>query len=190
VVVAWRRGRLRATLAGLLAVATMVGAVGGLWLLAGDLAGDGGGDDAAAPIDDRTTPDRRDAGGGAASPRGRVPARRQLSSSRGPGSAEAAGAWSAGEFDAERSGALQPNGDTGTDASAVRTSGPTTAGPNRGGSPSPPIPATTAPAPSVPPDGSATTTNAPEAPDDVSGAENAGGLGGLLGGVLEVLGVG
>jgi hypothetical protein len=61
VVVAWRRGSLRAGLAGLLAAMAMVGAVGALWLLAGD----GAGDDAAAPIDDSAMPDRRDVDAGA-----------------------------------------------------------------------------------------------------------------------------
>ena len=69
-VVAWRRGSLRTGLAGLLAAVAMVGAVGALWLLAGD----GAGDDAAAPIDDSATPDRRDVDGGATGPRGTVPA--------------------------------------------------------------------------------------------------------------------
>jgi hypothetical protein len=197
VVVAWRRGRLRVGLAGVLAAMAVVAAVGGLWLLAGDLAGDRTGDDAAAPIDDRVMPDHRDADGGAAGSRATVPARRQLHGSRGPGSAEAAGGWPADDrapgpsakLGAERSGALGANGDAGTNGSSVRTSGTTTAGPNRGGSPSPSIPATTAPVPSVPPDGTTTTTTGAEAPppDDDSGA---GGLGGLLGGVLEVLRLG
>jgi hypothetical protein len=42
VVVAWRRGHLRAWLADLLAVAAMLGAVAALWLVAGDGAGDDG----------------------------------------------------------------------------------------------------------------------------------------------------
>jgi hypothetical protein len=186
--VAWRRGRMRASLAGLLAVAAMVGAVGVLWTVAGD----GAGDDAAAPIDNAGMPGGRDADTGAPGPRSTVPAVRQLSSSQGPDSAEAAGAWSAGEFDAERSGALRPNGATGSNGPSVRTSVTTTAGPNRGGSPDPSIPATTPPGPSVPPEGTTTTTSGPEAPpaDHDSGAGEAGGLGGLLGGVLDVLGVG
>jgi hypothetical protein len=189
VVVAWRRGSRRAWLAGVLAVAALVGAVGGLWLVTGDRAGK----EAAAPIDDREMPDGRDADGGATGPRGTVPAARlQVSSSQGPGSAEAAGALSAGEFDAERSGALRPNGDTGSNGPSVRTSVTTTARPNRGGSPDPSIPATTAAGPSVPP---ARTTPppggvAPPPPDNDSGAGDGGELGGLLGGVLEVLGVG
>jgi hypothetical protein len=65
VVVAWRRGSLRA---GLLAAVAMVGAVGALWLLARD----GAGDDAAAPTDS-ATPDRRDADGGANGPHRTVP---------------------------------------------------------------------------------------------------------------------
>jgi hypothetical protein len=193
VVVAWRRGGMRAWLVGVLAAAALVSAAGGLWLLADDLAGDGAHDDAAAPIDDRARPDRRATGGGAAGLRGTVPAARgQLSGSQEPGSAEAAGAWSSGEVDAEHSGAFRANGDTGTNGSSVRTRGTTTAGPNRGGSPSPSIPATSGPAPSVPPDGTTTTTTAAEAPlpDDDSGAGDAGGLGGLLGGVLEVLRLG
>jgi hypothetical protein len=188
VVVAWRRGRMRARLGGLLAVAAMVGAVGVLWTVAGD----GASDDAAAPIDDGGMPGGRDADGGATGPRGTVPAARQLSSSQGPGSAEATGAWSAGEFGAERPGALLANGATTSNGPSVRTSVTTTARPNRGGSPNPSIPATAAPGPSVPPEGTTTTTSDPEAPPpgNDSGAGDAGGLGGLLGGVLDVLGVG
>jgi hypothetical protein len=199
VVVAWRRGRLRAWLAGLLAAVAMLGAVGGLWLVAGDPAGDGAADDAAAPIDERATPDRRDADDGMTGPSGTVPAAgRQRPGSRGPGMAEAAGAWSAGDRSAgsgaglgsERPGAFRPTGDSGSDAPLVRTSGATPAEPSGGESPSPSIPATTAPAPSVPLDGAATTTSAPGPPPaDDSGAGDAGGLGGLLGGVLEVLGL-
>jgi hypothetical protein len=100
VVVAWRRGSLRAGLAGLLAAVAMMGAVGALWLLARD----GAGDDAAAPTDG-ATPDQRDAEGSATGPRGTVPAAPlQLPGSLGPGSAEAAGAWSGGDR-APRSGA-------------------------------------------------------------------------------------
>jgi hypothetical protein len=194
---AWRRGRMRAGLAGLLVAAAMVGAVGGLSLLAIGL-GDGTGDDAAAPIDGRATPDRRDADGGTAGAHGTVPAaRREPPGARGPGSAEAAGASSArhrapgpgADVDAGRSGAFRVSGGAGTNGSSVRTSVTTTAEPNRGGSPGPSIPASTAPAPSVPPDGTTTTTSGAEAPppDEDSGA---GGLGGLLGGVLEVLGLG
>jgi hypothetical protein len=179
---------MRASLAGLLAVAAMGGAVGVLWTVAGD----GAGDDAAAPIDNAGMPGGSDADTGAPGPSGTVPAARQLSSSQGPDSAEAAGAWSAGEFDAERSGALRPNGATGSNGPSVRASVTTTAGPNRGGSPDPSIPPTTPPGPSVPPEGTTTTTSGPEAPpaDHDSGAGDAGGLGGLLGGVLDVLGVG
>jgi len=186
--VAWRRGRMRASLAGFLAVAAMVGAVGVLWTVAGD----GAGDDAAAPIDDGGIPGGRDADSGATGPRGTVPAARQLSSSQGRGSAEATGAWSTGEFDAGRPGALLPNGATGSNGPSVRTSVTTTARPNRGGSPNPSIRTTAAPGPSVPPEGTTTTTSGPEAPpaDHDSGAGDAGGLGGLLGGVLDVLGVG
>ena len=60
-------------------------------------------------------------------------------------------------------GAFRPSGGTGTDKSSVRLSGTTTAGPNRGGSPSPSIPATV-PARSVPPGTTTTTTTDPEAP--------------------------
>jgi hypothetical protein len=187
--VAWRRGRLGAWLAGVLAVAALVGAVGGPWLVAGD----GAGDDAAAPIDDRATPDGRNTNGGGTGPRGTVPAARpQVSSSQGPGSAQAAAAWSAGEFDAERRGALRPNGDTGSNGPSVGTSVTTTARPKSGGSPNPSIPATTAPEPSVPTEGATTTTAGPDAPppDNDTPAGDGGGLGGLLGGVLDVLGVG
>jgi hypothetical protein len=179
---------MRASLAGLLAVAAMVGAVGALWVVTGDRAGD----DAAAPIEDRATLDGRDTGGGPTRRRGTLPAARQLSSSQRPGSAEAAGAWSAGAFDAERSGALRPSGDTGSNGPSVRTSVTTTAGPNSGGSPNPSIPAASAPGPSVPPDGTTTTTTGPEAtpPDNEPAAGDGGALGGLLGGVLEVLGIG
>jgi hypothetical protein len=188
---------MRAGLAGLLVAAAMVGAVGGLSFLAIGLAGDGTGDEAAAPIDDPATPDRRDADGGTAGAHRTVPsARREPAGARGPGSAEAAGAPSArdrapgpgAEVDAERSGAFRVSGGTGTNRWSVRTSGTTTAGPDRGGSPGPSIPASTAPVPSVPPDGTTTTTSGAEAPapgEDSGG----GGLGGLLGGVLEVLGL-
>jgi hypothetical protein len=46
-VVAWRRGGLRTGLVGVLAAVAMVGAVGGLWFVAGD----GVGPDAASPAD-------------------------------------------------------------------------------------------------------------------------------------------
>ncbi len=192
---------MRASVAGLLVAAAMVGAVGGLSLLAIGLADDGTGDDAAAPIDDRTRPDRREADGGASDARGTAPAaRRQLPGSRGPDSAEAAGAWSVRDrapgpgaaVGAERSGAFRVRSGTGTNGSPGGTSGTTTAGPNRGGSPGPSITATSAPAPSLPPGGTTTTTSGAEAPpsDEDSGAGDAGGLGGLLGGVLEVLRLG
>jgi hypothetical protein len=181
VVVAWRRGSLRAVLlAGLLAAVAMVGAIGALWLFAGD----GAGDDAAAPIDDRATPDRRDVDSGATGPHGTVPAAPlELPGSLGPGAAEAAGTWSARD--------RAPGPGAGTDESSVRLRWTTRGGPNRGGAPGPSIPATTVPAPSVPPGGITTTTTGPGAPPaDDSSAAGAGGLGGLLGRVLDVLGVG
>ena len=52
-VVAWGRGSLRAGLAGVLVAVAMIGAVGGLWLVA---SGDGAGEDAAAPTDGSATP--------------------------------------------------------------------------------------------------------------------------------------
>jgi hypothetical protein len=172
------------------------GAVGGLWFVAGH----GAGDEGASPIDDRATPDLRDADGGATGRRGAAPAAPpQLPGSGRPGSAGAAGAWSAGDrapgsravLDSEGWGASRSNGDPDTNGAPVRTSGTTTVGPNRGASPSPSLPATTAPAPAVPPDATTTTTTGAEAPPpDDSGGGDAGGLGGLLGGVLEVLQLG
>ena len=192
VVVAWRRGRLRAGLAGVLAAAAMAGTVGALGLLSGN----GSADDAAAPIDDGAMPDQRDADAAATGPRGTVPvAPLRPPGSQGAGSTDAAGAWLAGDRDpgsgagpgSERSEAFHRGDGTGADGSSVPVGNATTAGPNRAGSPSPSIPATTAPVRSTPPGGATTTTSLPEAPADEPGAE---GLGGLLGGVLDVLGLG
>jgi hypothetical protein len=192
VVVAWRRGRLRAGLAGLLAAAAMAGVVGALWLLSGN----GSGDDASAPIDDGAMPDQRDADAAATGQHGTVPAvPLRPPGSLGAGSTDAAGAWSAGDRGpgsgagpgSERSEAFQRGDGTGADGSSVPVGSAAASGANRAGSSSPSIPATTAPVRSTPPGGATTTTSLPEAPPDDPGAE---GLGGLLGGVLDVLGLG
>jgi hypothetical protein len=171
-VVAWRRGGLRTGLACLLAALAVVGVVGALWLLAG------GSDDAAAPIDGGASRDRGDVDAGASGPRGTVPATPLRGSDAvAPGSAEEAGAWAA----IDHTPGPEP------DASAVGPSGTTTTGPSRVEAPSPSTPVTTVPSQAAPPDGTTTTTGpgAPPAEDP-----DAGGLGGLLGGVLDVLGVG
>jgi hypothetical protein len=194
VVVAWRRGGLRSGLASLLAAVAMLGVAGAVWLLAGV----GAGNDAVAPIDESATPHRRDADGGAVGRRAAVPAAPlQLPGATGPGAAGAAGAGFAGErapllvggSGSEGRGALRPSGGASTDWAAVRPTMTTTARPDGGASPGGSTPATTAPAsPDPPPGGATTTTTGPGVqPADDSGD---GGLDGLLGGVLDVLGLG
>ena len=188
---AWRRGRLRAGLAVLLAAAAMAGTVGGLWLLSAN----GSGNDAAAPIDDGAMPDQRDADAAATGPHGTVPAAPlRPPGSLGAGSTDAAGAWSAGNRGpdsaagpgSERSKAFQRGDGTGADGSSVPVGSAATSGANRAASSSPSIPATTSPVRSTPAGGATTTTSLPGPPADDPGAE---GLGGLLGGVLDVLGL-
>jgi hypothetical protein len=171
-VVAWRRRSLRTGLAGLLTVLAVVGVVGGLWLLAG-----GGADDAAPPIDDGARSDRGDVGAGSTGPHGTVPAPPPRLGEVAPGSAGRAGVWAA----------VRRAREPGPDASAVRPSGTTTTGPNRVEAPGPSTPGTTVPPQSPPPDGTTTTTGPGAPPAEDAGA---GGLGGLLGGVLDVLGAG
>jgi hypothetical protein len=182
---------LRVGLAGLLIAVVVTGVAGTLWRV-----GDGAGDDTAAPIDHRPAPDRHGGDGGATGPRSSVPVPPlQLHGAQRPGSAATVGAESAGDRaprpgpGAEGSGALRPSGSggVGTQGSSAHASETTATIANPGGSPSRPITTTTAPAPSMPP-GATTTTSGPEAPP--ADEPGAGGLGGLLGGVLDILGVG
>jgi hypothetical protein len=196
VVVAWHRGSVRTGLVGVLAAVAMVGAVGALWLVAGD---DGVGRDAAAPADRTAAPDRRSPDDDAAG-RGRAEASERMR--RGlPGR----GAWSTQAMEkaaavsgAPGAGSRVPGSDFGhadpgpepqtAGASSGPRSAPPAVSPERGGSPTTSTPAPTSPAPSDPPAGGATTTTTAVPPPDGTGAGD--GAGGLLGGLLDVLGLG
>jgi hypothetical protein len=175
-VVAWRQGSLRTGLVGVLAAVAMVGAVGGLWISAGD---DGVSPDAAAPgggavaRDDGIGVDGRiGMEGGAAGPR----------SPGAPGgtglAADTTQDGDAGSLDAVAPGAV---------ASGGRPSPATTVAPDDGALPSPSAPGTTGPEPGGT---STTTTTGAVAPPDGSGGSDGTAPGGLLGGVLDLLGVG
>jgi len=183
VVVAWRRGGLRAGLVGVLAALAMVGAVGGLWFVAGDRAGH----DAAGQADPVATPDRSDADGQVVGGRGAGPGDLTHSAWSHRRAGVGAGGRLAGAGSGDSGSAVSVGG-AGTGASPGGRSAPAKAVPDRGGSPSPSTPATTTTASSDPSAGATTTTTAADPPsDDGSGA---GGPGGLLGGVLDILGLG
>jgi hypothetical protein len=175
VVVAWRRGSLRAGLVGVLAAAVMVGAVGALWLVAG---GGGAGRDAGAPADRTATPEPRvpddDATG-----RERAEAwelMRRGSPGRGAWSAEAMEkAAAVSGSPADGSGVPGSTSDKGEQAPAPQTPGTST-------------PTTTSLAPPDAPTGGATTTTTAAPPPGGTGAGD--GAGGLLGGLLDILGLG
>ncbi len=188
VVVAWRRGSLRTGLVGVLAAVAMVGAVGGLWVSGHD---DDVGRDAAAPADRAAMPDRRDSDGDAAGQRSAAPADRWRSGSPEARVGEAAVAEEAGAAPSHwvvkagsgASGSTSRSGAAGTGPAGARESPPPTesaAGPS--------APGTTEPPSSNPPAGATTTTTSAGTPppDDGSGGDG----GGLLGGVLDVLGLG
>jgi hypothetical protein len=159
VVVAWRRGSLRAGLVGVLAAAVMVGAVGALWLVAG---GGGAGRDAGAPADRTATPEPRVPDDDAT---GRERAEAWELMRRGsPGR----GAWSAEAM--EKAAAV-----SGSPADGSGVPGSTS---DKGDQ---------APAPQTPTGGATTTTTAAPPPGGTGASDGAGGL---LGGLLDILGLG
>jgi hypothetical protein len=197
VVVAWRRGSLRTGLVGIMAAAVMVGAVAALWLVAG---GDGAGRDAGAPADRTATPEPRVPDDDTT---GRERAEASELMRRGsPGR----GAWSAEAIEkaaavsgspADGSGVPGSTSDNGEEGPAPQTAGaassgprsvPPAAGPQRGVSPGTSAPTTTSPAPPDAPASRATTTTTAAPPPGGTGAGD--GAGGLLGGLLDVLGLG
>jgi hypothetical protein len=195
VVVAWRRGGFRTGLLGVLAAVAMVGAVGALWLIAG---GDGSGRDAATPADHTAAPDRHGPDNDAAG-RGRPEwseLTRRWPSARGAWRTETmerAAAVSGAPGEGPVPGSGSGDGDPGPasqTASAVPSGpGSAPASQQRRGSPSTSTSATTSPpGPESPAGGATTSTTAPGPLPDGTGAGD--GAGGLLGGLLDVLGLG
>jgi hypothetical protein len=157
------------------------GDLGVAWRLCGDA---GVREDSAAPADGVAQSDRHDSAGDWAD--GSRAERRSGREAGAPSTGERAVGPGAGPG-SEESGAVRPGTDT--DESSVPLSASTRAGPDRIVSRSGSTPATTALAPPDPPPGvsTTTTTGAVAPPADDAGT---GGLGGLLGGVFDLLGVG
>jgi hypothetical protein len=189
VVVAWRRGSLRT---GLVAAVAMLATVGGLWALAGN----DGAQDAAAPGGGAETSDPGDADGDAAGRWGAGPADvvDTRSSDAGSGGHRASsgggGASADGEARDDRVAGRAAGSGSGNPQTTSWSAGPGSGEPDGQTPQSPPGPSTTSPAQSDQPSGGTTTTTrvAPP-PDDGSGGSGTGALGGLLGGVLDLLGV-
>ena len=197
VMVSWRRGSLRVALVGALAAVAVVAATGGLWLA-------GGAPNQTAPSGDAAPGEQADAdesdtgagmGDGPATPTGPASSNMDGTERKSPDAVAAAdaGADTADDraADDRASGAHLVGSDPLASGAPVdRLGSPTTIEPGGGPSPSVSTPGTTIPASGDPPSGpssTTTTTSATPPPDDGAAGSDDGLVGGLLGGVLDLL---
>ena len=195
VMVSWRRGSLRVAVVGVLAAVAIVAATGGLWLA-------GGVPNQTAPSGDAAPGEQTDAdegdtgvglGGGPATPTVPVSANMDGTERESPDAVAAAGAdadTADDRADDDRAvGADLVGSDPLASAAPVdRLGSPTTIEPGGGSSSSVSTPGTTIPAPGDPTSSSTTTTTSTTPPPDDGAAGSDDGLvGGLLGGVLDLL---